>query len=249
MSDAIDPRLQPALDLLNAVPLQSARRVTDLGCGPGNVLPYLRERFPGAELSAVDRSTEWLMLARSHHGDDFDCVQGDIARWEPDAAQDLIYANASLNQLHDHKNLFPKLMGFLNPGGVLAVQMPNQYKEPSHTITLEIAKNGPWAERLVHLLPDDPVSEIASYEKWLSPVSQSLKIWEDTYGETLVGRDGVVDWVFATDLGRLREALPPELKGPFRTQLADKLRAAYAPKADGKTDFGFRRLFMVATRG
>lgn len=248
MSTNSDPRLQPALDLLNAVPLKNAQHMADLGCGPGNVIPYLRQRFPNAELSAVDRSTEWLMLARSHHGDDFECVQGDIARWEPDQPQDLIFANASLNQLHDHEHLFPRLMEFLKPGGVLAVQMPNQYKEPSHTITLEVGANGPWAEQLASFLPQDPVADTASYEKWLAPYSSAIKIWDNTYTQTLIGRDGVVDWVFATDLGRLREVLPPDFKGPFRTALAERLRDAYPPSEDGKTQFGFRRLFIVATR-
>ena len=248
MSKPTDPRLQPALDLLNAISLADVQHMTDLGCGPGNVIPYLRERFPNAELSAVDRSTEWLMLARSHHGEDFACVQGDIALWEPDHPQELIFANASLNQLHDHQNLFPRLMGFLNPGGVLAVQMPNQFKEPSHKITLEVAAHGPWAEKLAHLIPEDPVVDIANYEDWLSSLSSTVECWEETYDQTLIGRDGVVDWVFATDLGRLREILPPDLKGPFRTELAEKLREAYPAGDDLKTQFGFRRLFIVATR-
>lgn len=248
MNDKINPRLQPALDLLNAIPSLDVAQMTDLGCGPGNVIPYLREKFPSATLSAVDRSIEWLMLARSHHGEDFACVNGDIARWEPDQTQDLIFANASLNQLSDHEHLFPRLMGFLNPGGVLAVQMPNQFKELSHCITLDVAAHGPWAERLAHVMPKDPVADIASYENWLDPLSSSFETWEETYNQTLIGRDGVVDWVFATDLGRLREALPPDLKGPFRTELAQKLREAYPPGDDLKTEFGFRRLFIVATR-
>lgn len=48
------PRLKPALDLLNrtvvmfeggATPMQAknAQRVLDLGCGPGNITPFLKE--------------------------------------------------------------------------------------------------------------------------------------------------------------------------------------------------------------
>ncbi len=241
-------RLRPALDLLNAVSLKDVQQLTDLGCGPGNVIPYLREKYPNAKITAVDRSTEWLMLAKSHHGDDFECVQGDVAGWQPEQDQDLIYANASLNQLGDHEHLFPRLMGYVRPGGTLAVQMPDQYKELSHAITLDVAGQGPWAEILKPRLPTDPVAVPDDYRQWLAPLCGDIKVWDTSYDQVVVGRDGVVDWVMSTDLGLLREALPPDLKGPFRTALAEKLREVYPPGEDGKTVFGFRRLFLVATR-
>ena len=34
------------------------------------------------------------------------------------------------------------------PGGVLAVQMPNNFGEPSHKLLRAIAEQGPWADRL-----------------------------------------------------------------------------------------------------
>ena len=37
---------------------------------------------------------------------------------------DLIYSNAALQWVDRHPTLFPQLLSFLAPGGVLAVQMP-----------------------------------------------------------------------------------------------------------------------------
>ncbi len=67
----------------------------------------------------------------------------DAATWVPERAPDLIFANAVLQWLPDHRTLLPRLFGLLAPGGVLAVQMPDNLAEPSHRLMREVAGDGP----------------------------------------------------------------------------------------------------------
>ena len=60
-----DYRTQPASDLLARVPVAEPRRVVDLGCGPGNSTRLLVERWPGADVTGVDKSAEMLAAARN----------------------------------------------------------------------------------------------------------------------------------------------------------------------------------------
>src|SRR5438552_3516773 len=58
-----DERTRPARELLARVPLESARLVYDLGCGPGNSTELLVQRFPGARVVGLDNSPAMLESA------------------------------------------------------------------------------------------------------------------------------------------------------------------------------------------
>ena len=139
-----DERTRPAADLLARVALAAPRLAYDLGCGPGNSTELIVRRFPDAEVVGLDTSEAMLESARRRlPGVTF--AAADAATWTPERAPDLVYANAVLQWVPDHPALLPRLFGLLAPGGVLAVQMPDNLAEPSHRMMREVAADGPWA--------------------------------------------------------------------------------------------------------
>jgi trans-aconitate methyltransferase len=141
------PRLRPALDLLARVPLGAPATVYDLGCGAGNVTRLLAERWPAAAVTGVDGSPAMLRTAREA-APAVTWEEADLGTWHPTRPADLLFSNAALHWLDDHARLFPRLIGDLAPGGVLAVQMPRNHGAPSHTEMVAAAEAGPWRERL-----------------------------------------------------------------------------------------------------
>ncbi len=240
------PRLLPALELLAAVPLDRAARVFDRGCGPGNLAAHLTARWPEARIAGIDSSEEMLDVARAAPPD-MDWVQADLATWSPEAPADLLYSNAALQWLGDHGTLLPRLCQCLAPGGVLAVQMPGNFDSPSHTLIQEVAAEGPWAGRLEGVGLRDPVAAPEAYYAYLAPVAQTVDIWETTYLHVLEGADPVVEWGRGTALRPVLAALSDEAeRAAFLAEYAARVGAAYPPRADGRTLFPFRRLFIVA---
>jgi len=124
-----DERTRPPRDLLAQVPLAKPRLVVDLGCGPGNSTELLLERFPQAQVIGLDSSPDML---RKAHDRLPTCkfVQGDIATWTPETGTDLIFGNAVMQWLPDHPAIMRRLLGALPDGGVLAIQMPDNTREP-----------------------------------------------------------------------------------------------------------------------
>jgi trans-aconitate 2-methyltransferase len=241
------PRLQPAVDLLARVPLASPAVVYDLGCGAGNVTRLLRARWPEADLTGVDASAAMLATAATA-ASGIHWVQADLRQWAPGRPTDLIYSNAALHWLDDHATLFPRLLAHLAPGGVLAVQMPRNHAAPSHTALVAAAEAGRWHARLRPLLRPEPTATPAVYYDVLAPRAAHVEIWETEYLHVLDGENPVVDWVRGSALKPLLDALEEPDRAGFLGDYSRRIAVAYPRRADGRTLFPFRRLFIVATR-
>ncbi len=161
-------RLRPAVDLLARVGLISPDRIVDLGCGVGNVTQMIATRWPNAELTGVDSSAEMLARARELP-DSIDWVQADIATWSPKTPLDLVFSNSVLHFVDEHKHLLLKLLEFVTPGGVLAIQMPRNFGEPSHTLMYDTARAGPWRKQLETPFATGTRSRAGSVPRHLGP--------------------------------------------------------------------------------
>jgi trans-aconitate 2-methyltransferase len=240
-----DHRLRPAVDLLQRVPLTGPTRVVDLGCGAGNVTALLRARWPAARITGVDASREMLERARvSDPGVEW--READVATWMPPTPVDVLFSNATLHWLEDHGALFPRLVGAVAPGGVLAVQMPRNFGEPSHTTIHELAREPRWRGRLERLIRVEPTKPPEYYWDLLAARVKTLDLWETVYTQALSGDNPVADFVKGSWLKQFLDALDVGERTAFEDAYRARVARAYAPRTDGTTLFPFRRLFIVA---
>lgn len=242
-----DHRLRPAIDLLHRIPLELPATVVDLGCGAGNVTQVLRRRWPAARLIGVDSSMAMLERAR---GTDpgVEWQLADLHTWAPSSPVELLYSNAALHWLDDHDALFPALVAMLAPGGVLAVQMPRNFSEPSHTSLYETVRDGPWRAQLEPMIRVEPTKPAAHYHALLAPHVRELDVWETTYLQSLSGDNPVAEFVRGSALGPFLAALAGDERTAFESAYRTRVTAAYPARADGTTLFPFRRIFIVARR-
>ena len=240
-------RLQPAIDLIGRIPLESPRVIYDLGCGTGSGTVMLKDRWPAALVTGVDSSESMLEQTRNLAAE-VTWQQADLNVWEPEKPADLLFSNAALHWLDHHETLFPRLFNCLEPGGVLAVQLPHNFSAPSHTSIAETMRSGAWRERLEPHLREHPVLDASAYYDLLSPRCARLDLWETTYFHILSGADPVVEWTKGSILTPVLGLLDEVERESFLAQYAARVSRAYPRGADGKTVLPFRRLFIMATR-
>ena len=118
-----DHRLRPAVDLMARIPLTDPLRIYDLGCGTGNVTRMLADRWPAADVVGIDHSPQMLKQARATPSG-VRWQHGDLAEWQPEETPSLLFSNAVIHWLPDHRSLITRLWSLLPPGGCLAVQAP-----------------------------------------------------------------------------------------------------------------------------
>jgi trans-aconitate 2-methyltransferase len=240
-----DQRTRPARELLARVPLAAARRVLDLGCGPGNSTALLRERWPDAQLTGVDSSAEMLERARADQPD-IEWIEADAGSFDPEEPVDVLFSNALLQWLPAHDVLVPSLLARVRPGGVLAFQVPRNFSEPSHRLMRETP--GPWASRTAAVRPRSPVESPSFYYDLLAPNARSVDIWQTTYEHVMADATAIVDWVKGTGLRPYLDVLAPEERSTFLDAYTRGIDAVYPPRCDNLRLFSFPRLFVVAVR-
>ncbi|SFN91698.1 trans-aconitate 2-methyltransferase [Actinomadura madurae] len=243
-----DQRSRPFAELVGRLGGPPPARVTDLGCGSGELTASLAARWPHAVIDALDASPEMIAAAREHE------IPGrlgfrvaDVTAWAPERPADLIVSNAVLQWVPEHPDLLPRWAGSLTPGGRLAFQVPGNFDAPSHVLLREQGRSARWRGKLGSLQRDAPVLDPAGYFDLLARHGCDVDAWETTYTQVLQGEDAVLEWVKGTALRPVLTALDPEEAGEFLAEYRERLRRAY-PAAPYGTLFPFRRIFVIATR-
>jgi trans-aconitate 2-methyltransferase len=243
-------RARPFADLLARVRSDAPRTVVDLGCGTGALTASLAERWPAARVTGVDSSPEMLAAAAGHAVPGrVGFVAGDVRDWEPAGPVDLVVSNAVLHWIPGHERLLARWASFLAPGGELAIQVPGNFRAPTHTALAALCRSPRWAPTVAARAPaEDAVLEPAGYLDVLTGAGLTADVWETTYLHLLTGVDPVLDWVRGTVLRPVLAGLDEPERAEFTAAYAAALRSAYPPRADGSTVLPFRRIFAVGSR-
>jgi trans-aconitate 2-methyltransferase len=174
-----------------------------------------------------------------------------LAQWSPTGAFDLIFSNACLHWMADHASLFPRLVSHLAPGGALAVQMPNSYHLPAHTLMVEVANDphAPWSRTLAGASESYSVQPASFYYDALRKTASRLNIWQTEYLQIMDGPKAILDWVRSTAMRRFTEPLPSdEQRRMFEQRCLERYQQAYPANDQGKTLLPYSRLFVIAYR-
>jgi trans-aconitate 2-methyltransferase len=243
-----DERTRPSRDLLAQIPLTDARKVVDIGCGPGNSTELLVKRWPQAAVTGVDTSADMLRQARERLPQQT-FIEANIAHWVPTAGTDVLFANAVFQWVPGHLKQLQRLLGSLVPGGVLAVQMPDNLDEPSHVLMREVALQEPWRKTLTEAARlRDALPKPGAYYDALGPLCTRLEIWHTIYNHVLEDAGAVVEWVKGTGLRPFVDPLEPSERKQYMAEYTARIAASYLPQADGKVLLRFPRVFILAVR-
>ncbi|PLS30987.1 trans-aconitate methyltransferase [Bifidobacterium margollesii] len=248
-------RTQPSRDLAMQLPADdgTVRRVLDIGCGPGNSTAVLRERYPYAYILGVDSSPEMIEAARAAHPD-IAFALCDVSRSEQlDALPhdfDVVFSNACIQWVPDHRRLIPAMMGLLHEGGMLAVQTPMNYEEPIHRIIADIVHSPRYVDRLpqrrefFNLTPPEYWELLHACE-----LVSEFRMWKTTYLHVLPSHQAIMDWYRGTGLRPYLQALADDAeRQAFERQVYERVREEYPTQSDGSIIFPFPRFFFTSVR-
>ncbi|HHU48598.1 MAG TPA: methyltransferase domain-containing protein [Clostridiales bacterium] len=239
-------RTQPAIDLANRISLDNPKRIIDVGCGPGNSTRVLASKFSDAYILGVDKSENMISSAKMNYPNlDFKLcdISSEISSLDRDF--DIVFSNACIQWVPNHKILLKELVGLLSKGGILAIQIPMNYNEPIHRIIKEVSASQKWKEhfsnpRIFYTLSPGEYFDI------LSEISDYINIWETVYYHTMGSHNDIMEWYRGTGLRPYLDVLEDEKKAEFENEIMERIIESYPKQKNGQIIFRFPRLFFTA---
>lgn len=244
----INERTRPAVDLADRTGIVSPKNIIDIGCGPGNSTKVLADKFPGSRVVGSDNSRNMLDKARAEYpelefvffdaGGDYSVINQKF---------DLVFSNACLQWIPNHKMLLKNLMTLLNENGVLAVQIPINYNEPIHKIITEITTSEKWRAnftnpRIFYTLTKREYFDI------LSEISSDFSMWETIYCHRMPSHESIIEWYKGTGLRPYLSVLSQEKAAELEKDVLEEVIKAYPKQMNGEIAFNFPRLFFTAVK-
>ena len=239
-------RTQPAIDLVNRITVDRPKKIIDIGCGPGNSTQVLHNRFPDSYILGVDISENMISAAKERcPGQDFKVCDVSKDLSDLDTDYDIVFSNACLQWVPEHRRLLKNLLDLLNKNGVLAVQIPMNYNEPIHRIIVELAASEKWKEyfpypRVFHTLSQ------SEYFDLLSEISGEFSMWDTVYYHVMKSHNEILEWYRGTGLRPYLACLSDDKKAEFEDDVMEKLIQQYPRQKNGSIIFRFPRFFFIA---
>lgn len=241
-------RTLPAIELANAIECDDARSIIDIGCGIGNSTAVLKRRFPRANIIGADNSENMLESARNNNPDiEFIELDAENDLHSLNEQFDIVFSNACIQWIPDHRKLLRNMFSCLSEGGVLAVQIPDQSSHPVHKIIRDITSSGKWCEKIKNRRNYNNLTE-EEYFDVLSDLTNDFRIWKTTYFHAMPSYDSIIEWYRGTGLRPYLEQLSAEEQAEFIDEIKNSLSEVYRIQKNGEIIFRFPRLFFTARK-
>ena len=241
-------RTQPAVDLAQRITVRNPERVIDIGCGPGNSTKVLADLFPNAHIIGADNSEDMIKRARGLYPDidfiTFD-AQNDFGRLEK--GFDVVFSNACIQWVPDHPKLLADMMSVLKKGGMLAVQIPDNFSEPIHRIIHELVCGEKWSGRIKNKRSFYNMSQ-SGYFDLLSELTTEFSMWETVYYHRMPSHESILEWYKGTGLRPYLSSLSEPEARELENDVLIEVKKAYPKQKNGEIIFRFPRLFFLALK-
>ncbi|MBF7092489.1 methyltransferase domain-containing protein [Flavobacterium sp. ALJ2] len=236
-------RYKPFFDLVAHILDKPSMKVIDLGCGTGELTQMLSDKLTNPSVKGIDSSKEMLEKAKEFTSIQFDqkTIEEQINTGEK---CDLIFANASIQWVDNHEELFPKIISLLNSDGQLAIQMPCQNENLLNQIVIELVQEEPYKSALNNWKRLSPVLTMDDYAQILfENGGTDIVIYQKVYPMIAESTDELYEFISGSTLVPYFERLEGTIKEQFIQEFKNRIQKRFnkIPSL-----YAFKRILLYA---
>jgi len=235
--------------LIEGLQLNGTERVLDLGCGDGALTAQIADLVPVGEVVGIDASVGMIEAARPKARANLHFCLMDIRDLDFDSEFDLVFSNAALHWVKDHRRLLQGVLRALRGGGRIrfsfagAGNCSHFFEVIREAMTLEAFRG--YFERFVGPWYMPSVEEYSALAE--STGLPHAQVWSENADRFFPDAETMTKWIDQPSLV------------PFLAQVADKDKSAFRKlvvermiektrQEDGRCFETFRRMNLAASK-
>ena len=235
--------------LISELGLTGSERVLDFGCGDGGLTCRIADLLPEGDVLGIDASQGMINAALPKRRSNLHFQKLDINDLDLEGRFDVVFSNAALHWVTDHRRLLRSVRRALCPGGCLRFQFAgdgncmNFFAAVREAMDLEEFKTifseftWPW-----YMPPVDAYEDLADTAGF-----KDVRVWGENADRFFPDEEAMIRWIDQPSLVPFMAFIPDEARQSFRNfvvgRMIDRTR-----HDDGRCFETFRRINISARK-
>jgi trans-aconitate methyltransferase len=235
--------------LIRELNLSGTERILDLGCGDGALTAQLAALTPQGSVLGIDASRGMIETARTHVADNLAFEVRDIDGLNFENEFDIVFSNAALHWVKDHRSLLENVHRALRQGGALRFNFAGDGNCANFFSVVKEAMQLPQFARYFSGF-EWPwyMPSLEEYELLAQRISfTQSRVWGENADRYFADRETMIGWIDQPSLVPFMQLVANEHKAEFRQFVIDRMLRK-TRQTDGRCFETFRRINLVARK-
>ncbi len=235
--------------LISELSLKGDEHILDLGCGDGTNTARMAELVPGGRVVGIDASRGMIEVARPKETHNLRFILMDINALEFVEEFDVVYSNATLHWVKDHRRLLKNVRAALRNEGILRFNFAGEgncahffkvVRKAMQSDTFKAAFadfSWPW-----YMPSLDEYSRLAEASELTE-----IRVWGENADRFFPSTEALTAWIDQPSLVPFLSFLPESDRARFRDHVVEDMIDT-TRQDDGRCFETFRRINLFARR-
>jgi len=233
--------------LIEELNLRGDERILDVGCGDGALTAKLAEFVPDGAVTGIDASKGMIETAQTHKSSNLAFQHLDVINLNFNEEFDIVFSNAVLHWVKDHKTLLELLYRALKPSGKLRVSFAGEGNcSTLNNIALEVMGRNEFRDAFSGFEWPWYMPGVDEYSKLVNRTPfDKAEVWGENADRYFPDENAMLGWVDHPAIVPFKQYLNPDLAEKFHKTVAD-LMVKSTKQSDGTCFEMFRRINVLA---